>query len=103
MSVLPDTYNWKPYWGHPQAGTWGKAPAVKILHIHGPKFQESLCVLKFLGTYGLTDASNATLLAKIKSWCKYERSQYSMQLLLDANKVRVSVLPDDASPASPCH
>lgn len=101
--MLPDTYNWKPYWGHPQAGTWGKAPAVKILHIHGPKFQESLCVLKFLGTYGLTDASNATLLAKIKSWCKYERSQYSMQLLLDANKVRVSVLPDDASPASPCH
>ena len=88
VSVLPDTYNWKPYWGHPQAGTWGKAPAVKILHIHGPKFQESLCVLKFLGTYGLTDASNATLLAKIKGWCKYERSQYSMQLLLDANKAR---------------
>lgn len=95
MSVLPDTYNWKPYWGHPQAGTWGKAPAVKILHIHGPKFQESLCVLKFLGTYGLTDASNTTLLAKIKGWCKYERSQYSMQLLLNANKARARPDPPE--------
>ena len=27
---------------------------------------------------------------RIKGWCKYERSQYSMQLLLDANKVRAS-------------
>jgi len=49
--------------------------------------QESVCVLKYLDTYGLVDDSNSTLLAQIKGWCKYERSQYSMQLLLDANKV----------------
>ncbi|KAK9835958.1 hypothetical protein WJX81_001463 [Elliptochloris bilobata] len=96
VSVLPDTYNWKPYWGHPQPGTWGKAPAIKILHIHGPKFQESVCVLKFLGTYDVTDDRNSTLLAKIKAWCKYERSQYSMQLLLDANKVDGGRMYNDA-------
>jgi len=39
VAVLPDTYNWKPYWGHPQPGTWGRAPAIRILHIHGPKLQ----------------------------------------------------------------
>lgn len=44
-------------------------------------------MLKFLGTYGLVDDSNSTLLAAIKGWCRYERSQYSMQLLLDANRV----------------
>ncbi len=45
VAVLPDTYNWKPYWGHPQPGTWGRAPAVKILHIHGPKFQARLALI----------------------------------------------------------
>ena len=94
VSVLPDTYNWKPYWGYPEAGAWGDAPAVRIIHIHGPKFQESLCVLKYLGVNNLTDASNTTLLTKIKDLCNYKRNQYSMQLLLDANKVCFKSLCD---------
>ena len=72
------------------------APAVKILHIHGPKFQESTCVLKFLDSYNLVDDSNSTLLAQIKGWCKYDRSQYSMQLLLDANRVDGGRMYSDA-------
>lgn len=91
--MLPDTYNWKPYWGNPEPGAWGDPPAIKILHIHGPKFQESLCVLKYLGVNNMTTASNATLLTEIKDLCNYKRSQFSMQLLLDANKVCVFLRP----------
>lgn len=87
VSVLPDTYNWKPYWGAPKAGTWGRAPDIKILHVHGPKLHESVCVLRYLGTSELVLSWNSTLLAEIKEACKYERSQYSMILLLYAHDV----------------
>lgn len=87
VSMLPDTYNWKPYWGLPQAGTWGRAPAVKILHIHGPKLRESVCVLRYLRTSEPVNDWNSTVLAQMKEWCKYERPQYSMILLLNAHNV----------------
>lgn len=96
VSVLPDTYNWKPYWGLPRAGTWGKAPAVKILHIHGPKLHESVCVLRYLRTSQPVREWNSTQLLDIKGWCKYERSQYSMILLLNAFDVDRGDLYNDA-------
>jgi hypothetical protein len=58
--------------------------------------QESVCMLKAMSKYRLTDSANTTLLANIRSWCKYKRSQYSMQLLLDANKVDGGQLYNDA-------
>ena len=87
VSILPDTYNWKPYWGAPKAGTWGQAPVIKILHVHGPKLHESVCVLRYLSTSEPVADWNATLLVEIRGWCKYERSQYSMILLLNAHDV----------------
>ena len=96
VSILPDTYNWKPYWGKPEKGTWGEAPAIKILHIHGPKLHESVCVLRYLSSSKPVEDWNSTVVANIKGLCKYERSQYSMVLLLSAYKVDGGRLYNDA-------
>ena len=87
VSALPETFDWQPWWGWPQAGPWGKPPPIKVVHLHGPVVQESLCVLKFLDSYGLADAAaDRALLIKICAWCQFQQPAPALQLLLDAQR-----------------
>jgi hypothetical protein len=37
FNALPDTYNWKLYWGEPSNALWGPHPEIKIIHFHGER------------------------------------------------------------------
>lgn len=50
LTLLPDIYNYKPYWGKVQPGAYGKAGRERdgkpaIIHFHGPKLQSVMCAL----------------------------------------------------------
>jgi hypothetical protein len=49
MSLLPNTFNYKPYWGALQTGPlWGPYGEVAIAHTHGPKIEQVLCMQKYI-------------------------------------------------------
>ena len=89
VSALPDTYDWQPWWGRPPAGTWGKPPQLKVLHLHGPILQGSLCVLKYLDSH---EPLTPELLETIRGWCDFWHPACAMQLLVDAHYADSGVL-----------
>ncbi|KAI7846312.1 hypothetical protein COHA_000149 [Chlorella ohadii] len=52
LTALPDAYNYKAYWGEPEAGWMSmfthQVGDVAIVHTHGPKPELSLCVIEYL-------------------------------------------------------
>ena len=82
VSALPETYDWQPWWGAPLAGTWGKPPQLRILHVHGPVLQGSLCVLKYLDSH---EPLTTELLETIRGRCDFWYPACAMQQLVDAH------------------
>ncbi|KAI7846309.1 hypothetical protein COHA_000146 [Chlorella ohadii] len=52
LTALPDAYNYKAYWGEPEAGWLSmfthQVGDVAIVHTHGPKPELALCVIEYL-------------------------------------------------------
>ncbi|KAL6047879.1 Glycosyltransferase [Balamuthia mandrillaris] len=48
ISHLPNTYNYRVYWGRPKPLFWSPALPPTIIHFHGPKPEFALCVVNEL-------------------------------------------------------
>lgn len=48
LSILPDIYNYKPYWGSLPKQVYGANGEVALVHMQGPKLQTALCAFGLL-------------------------------------------------------
>mmetsp|Transcript_24374 Transcript_24374/g.49912 ORF Transcript_24374/g.49912 Transcript_24374/m.49912 type:complete len:403 (+) Transcript_24374:279-1487(+) len=48
ITLLPDTFNYKPYWGSFPKGPYKPDGEITLLHFQGPKMKRALCVMSFL-------------------------------------------------------
>ncbi|KAL6076551.1 Glycosyl transferase [Balamuthia mandrillaris] len=48
ISHLPNTYNYRVYWGRPKPLLWSPALPPAIIHFHGPKPEFAICVVNEL-------------------------------------------------------
>ncbi len=74
MSLLPNNFNYKPYWGPIETGPlWGPYGEVVIAHTHGPKIDQVLCIHKYLAQAESCFEYDATLRWD-SMWPRYESS-----------------------------
>jgi len=87
ITLIPDTFNWKPYWGEPQAIAWGRAADIKILHLHGPKLKMAICMLGEIESGRVTQPFHDTSTREALQKCHYSRSVDTLNLLSHALRV----------------
>ncbi len=74
FSMLPNTYNYKPYWGPVEQGPlWGPHGEIVIMHTHGPKIEQVLCIQGYLQQAESCFSFNDNIAWK-DMWSHYQKS-----------------------------
>ncbi|KAL6050147.1 Glycosyl transferase [Balamuthia mandrillaris] len=67
ISHLPNTYNYRVYWGRPKPLLWSPALPPTIIHFHGPKPEFAICVVNELRAQELLATTESKKKSKRKA------------------------------------